>query len=44
MDLLWKSFFHDDKISVVKVTWFDGRRKTRRLVMYNIEQRENLAT
>ena len=42
MDLLWNSCFHEDKLNLV--TWFDGRRKTRRLVMYNIEQRENLAT
>ena len=25
-------------------TWLEGRRKTRRLIMYNSEQRENLAT
>ena len=25
-------------------TWLEGRRKTRRLMMYNSEQRENLAT
>ena len=41
-DLLWNSCFHEDKLNLD--TWFEGRRKTRRLVMYNIEQRENLAT
>ena len=25
-------------------TWLEGRRKTRRLMMYSNEQRENLAT
>ena len=25
-------------------TWLEGRRKTRRLIMYSNEQRENLAT